>query len=203
MKTGLQFATFKEAVPFLNNGEFTAIEEKPFPIYRNNNLYIIISGIGKVNSAIAASYTISGYKIKRMINLGSAGSLVENYTVGDVFHIDKSIEYDQRKSENLKHKYLIPHIVDGIPSTSLVTSNSPVLSRKERKRMSKFGALVDMEGASFLQACRTFNSEAYLFKVVSDTPENNNLNEIIKNIKETRDNLYRYAVKNMRDFIQL
>jgi adenosylhomocysteine nucleosidase len=203
MKTGLQFATYKEAVPFLNNEAFAAIAEKPFPLYRKNNLYIIISGIGKVNSAIAASYAISEYKTERMINLGSAGSLVENYAVGDILHINKSLEYDSRSVKNPRHKYLIPDIIEGIPSASLVTGDSPVISLEERKRISEFGTLVDMEGASFLQACRAFNSESYLFKVVSDTPGNSDLNEIIQNIKKTREVLYRYIIENMKDFIQL
>jgi nucleoside phosphorylase len=60
-----------------------------------------------------------------------------------------------------------------------------------------------MEGASFLKACRAFNSHAYLFKVVSDTPEDSDLHEIVKSIKKTRDILYRYMVKYMQDFIQL
>jgi nucleoside phosphorylase len=203
MKTGLQFASYKEAVPFLNNISFDAVEKKPFPIYKKNRLYIIISGIGKVNSAIAASYIISGHKIERMINLGSAGSLVDKYAIGDIFHINKTIEHDSRIIENPRHKYLIPDIVDGISSTSLVTTDFPVITPEEREKLSDSGTLVDMEGTSFLQACRAFNSKAYLFKVVSDTPDNSDLHEIIKNIRETRDLLYRYMVEKMLDFIQL
>ncbi len=203
MKTGLQFATYREAVPFLNNEAFVAVEEKPFPVYKRNSLYIIISGIGKVNSAIAASYALSQYKTGRMINLGSAGSLADNHAVGDVLQINKSVEYDSRNIENPRHRYLTPDILESIPSASLVTSDSPVISPDERKKVSEFGSLVDMEGAPFLQACRVFNAEAYLFKVVSDTPGNSDLNEIIENIRKTREVLYRYIVENLPNFVQL
>ncbi len=203
MKTGLQFATYKEAVPFLNNVAFKTVVKKPFPLFKKNGIYLIISGIGKVNSAIAASFLISQYKTDRMINLGSAGSLTENYKIGDVLQINKSVEYDGRSNENSRHKFLTPDAIDGIPSASLVTSDSPVITSGERKRVSRFGSLVDMEGASFLQACRAFNSEAYIFKVVSDLPGDTELEVIIKNIKETRTILYAYMSENAGDILQL
>ncbi len=203
MKTGIQFATHKEAVPFLTNATFEPVAENPFPLYKKDGIYLIISGIGKVNSAIAASFLISQYKTGRMINLGSAGSLTDNYKIGDVLQINKSVEYDGRNNEKPRHKFLTPNALDGIPSASLVTSDSPVITLEERKRVSRFGSLVDMEGASFMQACRAFNSEAYLFKVISDIPGDTELKVIIKNIKETRTILYIYMKENAGDILQL
>jgi nucleoside phosphorylase len=47
-----------------------------------------------------------------------------------------------------------------------------------------------MEGAGFLQACRTFGAEGYLWKIVSDTAEHDKDADIVANIKAMIDTLY-------------
>ena len=94
--TGITMATYSEAVPFLRRLEMEQVENEPFPVYKYDCFYLTITGIGKINSAVASSYLINTYKIKNMLNIGAAGATSGNYNIGDILHIDKSLEYNER-----------------------------------------------------------------------------------------------------------
>ncbi len=59
--------------------------------------------------------------------------------------------------------------------------------------------IADMEGASFWQVCKAFNVKGYLFKIVSDTFENDTPKDIMKNIISTRDILFDFFNTEMID----
>ena len=187
-------ATYSEAVPFLRRLEMEQVENEPFPVYKYDGFYLMITGIGKINSAIATSYLINAYKIKNMLNIGAAGATSGNYDIGDILHIDKSLEYNDRKDEKQEHRIFSPDVLRGFKIATLSTHVNPVLDPVERLKVSVYADLVDMEGAPFIYACRAFLTGSYLFKVVTDTIDHNEIPEIIKNIKFTRDILFEFTM---------
>jgi nucleoside phosphorylase len=83
-----------------------------------------------------------------------------------------------------------PHILDGFQTATLSTSDRAILDPVERKEISLNADLIDMEGASVVQACRIFETRCYLFKFVSDTPDHTEDSDVIKNIKLYRTPFY-------------
>ncbi len=190
-------AAYKEAVPFLRNLEFEQVEETPFPVYKYSSIFLVISGIGKTLSAIAASYLITKYNRKVLFNIGSAGAAGNDPKVGDIFHIDRSIEFNDYAGSKRGHKELKPDVLDGFKCSSLSTHDRPVIAVEDRMKVSEYAELIDMEGASFIKACRVFSSKAYLFKIVTDTCDHNEGQEIVKNIKSTREAMFNFFMEKV------
>jgi len=187
-------ATHMEAKPFIKSEDFNPIEDKPFPIYKNETHYLIISGIGKINASIASTYLITKFKINSMYNIGSAGAATENFRVGDILHIDSVINYS--KMLNTKSESLKPDTFPNYKAESLATCDAPIISTEGRASVGQSASLIDMEGFAFVNACKKFNTKNYLFKIITDTPTNISGDEIISNIRNTRDLLYQFFMDN-------
>jgi adenosylhomocysteine nucleosidase len=190
-KTGLVFATRIESERFIKGFDMSGIEDKPFEIYNINMIYLIISGIGKANAAMAASYLIWKFKIKNIYNIGAAGSTGLNYKLGEIYHINKVIEYDRPRLIKKSLRILEPDCLTGFSMASLATQDRPVIDTAQRKKMSEYADLVDMEGAAVIQACRLWNTKCYLFKFITDTPEHAEEN-IIKNIDKIGKKMFEF-----------
>ncbi|MFC1669803.1 hypothetical protein ACFL20_05370 [Spirochaetota bacterium] len=191
-KLALVLATDFEAKPFIKGFSLKKIEDGPFLIYGINEIYLIISGIGKVNSSIAASYLIVEHGITHLFNLGACGSTNREYGVGDILHINRVLDYDRPKLLNMKPRFIKPHIITGFRTAGLSTQDRPVIGGDDRKKIGQYAELVDMEGAGFLQACKVFSKKSYLFKIVTDTPEHQKNLDIIMNIKRTAPVMYKF-----------
>lgn len=83
----------------------TALENKKETKLRNqlvlttgtifsHDIFVIQSGIGKVNAAINTAQLLSLYPIDLVINIGSAGGIKENMEIGDIVIADKTIYHD-------------------------------------------------------------------------------------------------------------
>jgi len=191
------FALKAEAKPFIKELNLSIIEEKPVPIFGNRDTVITISGIGKVNAAIAATNLINRFKAGHLVNLGAAGSAGGNFRIGDILHIDKIFELDRPRLLSLKPTIHEPDILKGLTTASLATRDKPALTPRERAAAARYADLVDMEAAAVVQACRAFGVKVYVFKVVTDTAETNKM-EIIKNILLTRSALFEFFVEKIR-----
>ena len=51
--TAIVMATMFEAKPFIESIPLEQVEKNPFSLYKNNNTFLILSGIGKANAAMA------------------------------------------------------------------------------------------------------------------------------------------------------
>ena len=194
---GIVMATYKEAVPFVTGTGFEQIIEKPFPVYRTGMMHLVISGIGKTSCAVATSFLIWRCGVTHLFNLGAAGATSEGMKIGDILHIDRSIEYDARRKGEPRHKFFTPHTMEGYRSATLSTHDVPVMSHGEREKVSRISGLADMEGSAFIQASQAFGARPYLFKIVTDAPGNTETAEIIDNMKLTRDILFRFFMDDV------
>ena len=188
---GIVIASMMEAFPFINGLNLVLDKKSPFAVYKNDDCCLIISGIGKVNAALATACLILEYDVNSIFNIGAAGALTDNFTVGDIRHIDAVYEHDRPSLDGSACKKILPQVLDGHLTASLATGDVPVTSAEGRRALSSIAELVDMEGAAIVRACRRYKKDVYLFKIISDTAATND-GEIIGNIKKTSEQMFEY-----------
>lgn len=63
--------------------------------FENDEIVLALSGIGKIQATIATSLLCMNYELKKLINIGIAGSLLgKEAKIGDVFLITKVAQHD-------------------------------------------------------------------------------------------------------------
>jgi adenosylhomocysteine nucleosidase len=184
--TAIVMATMLEAKPFIESIPLEQVEKKPFSLYKKNNTFLILSKIGKANAAMATAYACQKLKPDCIFNLGAAGATDLTYPLGEIFHVVKVFEFDRPQFKSGKPHIHIPSKLNGFQTANLATSDKAVLDPHERKKISKSAGLVDMEGASVIQACRIFQTKCFMFKFVSDAPNHTCDSDIVKNIRQYR-----------------
>lgn len=113
-------------------------------IYNNQEIILIISGIGKQNTINSLEYIFKNNTITKAINIGVAGCSDDFVCIGELFCTNKSLE-------DINHM-------------KLKTVDTPQI-KKEDKTL-----LYDMEGEYFFDISKKYLNEddIYIFKVVSD-----------------------------------
>jgi adenosylhomocysteine nucleosidase len=183
-------ATMLEAKPFVLEMSLRQIRKEPFRLFHNDGILLIISGVGKANAAMATAYICLKFKPACICNLGAAGAAHSRYNLGEIFHIQKIVEPDRPDLKTKTPSVHKPDLLKGFKTTILATSDRAVLDPKERKTISMDADLIDMEGASVVQAGRTFMKKCYLFKFVSDTPDHALDQDIVDHIRFYRKKFY-------------
>ncbi len=152
-----------EAQPIIEFLNLTKKEDKNFQIFSNHDTTLIISGMGKINSAIAVTYIKPNNKI---INIGICGS--SSHKIGELYKIKKIIDKSNQKVIHINK--------DG---ETLTCVDTPQNNPNEFKN-----TLVDMESFGFYQAARKFvkKEDIELYKIVSD-----NISDTILTTKEVHD----------------
>lgn len=123
------------------------LEFPVFELYRNDQFAVIISGIGKINTAIALATAIQYLKARghvlstaTIVNFGLAGGTSE-YTIGELFYIQKISDHETESNYYpdliYKHQLL---------ATNIITFDRPV-RQSEHPELS--ATLVDMEASAF------------------------------------------------------
>jgi adenosylhomocysteine nucleosidase len=195
--TAIVMATMLEAKPFVLGMSLTQIRKKPFAVFQNDNVFLIISGIGKANAAMATGYLCHTCHPDRVCNLGAAGAADFSHPLGEIFHITEIVEYDRHELTTKRPFIHHPDILNGFQTARLSTSDMAVLDPEKRKKISMDADLIDMEGASVAQACRRFDTKCFMFKFVSDTPDHAKDQEIVKNIRQHRSFFYEFFIRSV------
>jgi adenosylhomocysteine nucleosidase len=188
----LEMAVMSEAKPFVLGMGLKQTEERPFRVFENQKVALIISGIGKANAAMAAFSAIQKFNPEQIINMGSAGSNDEHHPMGQIYQIDKIIESDRMDLRSRQPAIHTPDIFSGLESASLSTMDVPAIDSETRQKIAKNASLSDMEGAAVAQACHLMGKKCRLFKLVTDTPCHTEETDIVKSIKRLRNALYDY-----------
>ena len=151
-------ATNSEARPLIDLFKLKKIKDlKQAFIYANQNISLIISGIGKVNAAIGVTQTYYYYNQKNnniWINIGLAGH--KYLKVGDICTINKI-------TDNETKKIFFPFV------NKFKMQNQECLSvGKQRKNYSS--KVYDMESFGFYQSACKYSSKELLqiVKIISD-----------------------------------
>ena len=135
-----------------------------FPIYTNAETghALVISGVGTVKSAVAATYLRIVCKVKSFaawINFGIAGYYSE--PVGQIIQAIKVSDLARNKS-----------YFPGVRLTKIIAI-APLYTVSQVEKAYSQPALFDMEAAGFCEIVPSFccNELMFVFKVVSDTPK--------------------------------
>ena len=154
------------------------VEEALFPVYKKDDLFIVISGIGRSNAASAVTYMLTKYsKIKKVINIGFAGA-TPPAKIKDVYEIKNAIYGDFNLTEFGYEKGQVPNMPK---SFSLAKTNlfeiKDLYTNEWFTKDASFEdvTLFDMEGTAVAQVCHIFEKPLYIFKVVSDVMGEENL----------------------------
>lgn len=191
-------ATMLEAKPFVLGMSLRQTRKTPFRLFQNDEMVLIISGIGKANAAMATAYGCLKFTPACICNLGAAGAAHSTHGLGEIFHIQKIVESDRPDLKTGKPCVHTPDLLAGFKTAILATSDRAVLDPKKRKAISKNADLIDMEGASVVQACRMFKKNGYLFKFVSDTPDHTRDQDIVDHIRGYRHTFYEFFADAVR-----
>ncbi len=183
---GIVVATLLEADPFIKRLLLEKYEDDPFAVYGNDRVRLILSGIGKANAAMACTCLIMTSHPRLILNVGAAGAADSGYLLGECCHISKVIEPDRPDIGSGKFHVHLPQTFEGFQMAVLATQDRPVTDDLERREVSLHAQLVDMEGASVIQTCARFQTRCYLFKFVSDAPDDTERLDIQKNILQCR-----------------
>lgn len=180
---GLLMATELEAAPLISDYGFAASGDMPFPTYSRGNVILVLSGIGKANAAAAAAWMIITFDPRWVINAGAAGATGNDCDLGETFQIDTVFEADRPRLRGEGIETFSPVVFDVFPTLRLATQDHTVTSAGERRQVSQFAELVDMEGAAVAATCDRFGVPAHLVKFVSDIHDGHNIAENIVSLR--------------------
>jgi len=134
----------------------------PFSVYKNENIVLTVTGVGKVSMASGVAYVMAGFsriEMPIMLNIGIAGHKTE--ALGNLLVASKVVDKDSKKV------FYPPLIGSKWPVASEITSTTlPNTDYSDN-------CLNDMEASAFYEtAVRFSNSELiHCLKVVSDNEE--------------------------------
>jgi adenosylhomocysteine nucleosidase len=190
-------ATLLEAEPFITALALEKQADEPCPVYRGENLSLVISGIGKANAALATTFACLTFRPGLICNLGAAGATGDSSALGKFYQIDKVVEPDRPNlRSNVPHVHY-PLTLPSFETTALATQDRPVIKPAERRKTALHADLCDMEGSAVIQTAAKFNIPCLLFKFVSDTPHPDEQDNIVERIKKLRDSFCRFFLDSV------
>lgn len=173
------------------------------------NIVLVEAGVGKVNAARVTQILIDNFKVKEIINVGSAGSCNDELEIGDIVIGKNLVQHDFDITAFGHSKGYITgvgnnvicdrdlvdefeQIIRGLPERSYniklgiiatgdIFCTDPIMKDKIR---SKFNAdVVDMECAAIAQTCYLDNVPFIVIRSISDTPNGKNASTFDENLK--------------------
>lgn len=152
-----------------------------FEIYRNEDKALVLSGVGKMRSAIATSHILSRLepdKNSAIVNIGTCGSVSKSLPIGSPVLINKI--KDGESGREYYPDILLRHIdmQQGFLEThnKVITCNDIYIHEQESHEQKHIHPdFVDMEASGFFQAAERFVGphQIYVVKVISDYLEGN------------------------------
>jgi len=155
-KIAIVCAFLAEGETFIEKFSLKLSEKKPFLIFKGDEISLIISGMGKLNSAAATAYLLSKGNFDKAINAGICASKNAK-DLYEVFSVKSVIDYASGKKYPLKKE-----------GATLTTLDKAAFEKPAIKTR-----LADMEASGFLTAAKKFlpSENIEIFKVVSDNFE--------------------------------
>jgi len=160
-----------EAKPIIERYSLRSDREAAFPVFLNEELVVVVTGIGKLLTASAMSYAYARYHepdYAAWLNLGVAGT--KSAELGALINVNKVIE---DKSANNWYPVRLPQLFGDL-NCAVVTVENPKNHYVEN-------IAFDMEASAFMSTALRYSSVELiqLLKIVSDN-EKNPLEEINK-----------------------
>ena len=147
-----------------------ALEEEATHLHVSD-LPVLVTGVGKVNAAVAVATTLGQFSPSRVVNLGTAGALRDG--LAGTYVIRRVIQHDL-DDDALFHLTGL-HFGEGIDvadeGLTLATGDSFVTDAALRARLASKADLVDMEAYAVAQAAQLAGVPITIVKEVSDSAD--------------------------------
>ncbi len=166
----------------------------------NKEIILVEAGVGKVNAARTTQILIDNFELEAIINVGSAGAVNSELSIGDIVIGKKLIQHDFDITAFGHPKGYISNVGEYVESDSKLIEKmeQAILKLKndhykikvgtivsgdifctepkmKEKIRNKFNAeAVEMEGAAIAQVCKLDNIPFIIIRSISDTPNGNN-----------------------------
>ncbi|MCQ2387323.1 MAG: 5'-methylthioadenosine/S-adenosylhomocysteine nucleosidase [Clostridia bacterium] len=202
---GIVVALEKETAELLKllnvKKQFILASKKVFKAeFNKSTIYLIISGIGKVNSSLCTQLLIDKFNVSAVINFGNCGGLEPNVKVKSLYRIDSCFQYDFDLS--YLDKVPVGYIQDY--GTKFFPVSTDKLNGLELKRLATSDRftyktedvdvikenecdIFDMEGGAIAEVCMANNVPLYIIKGVSDTYGSEQVNQYEENAQCLRE----------------
>ncbi len=137
-------ALFSEAKPLINHFNLKQFDTKPYKIFKNKDIILIVSGIGKDNTIDALNLVLNKYQFDKVFNIGTAGCSNQTITIGELFCTNQKL--DEIKYYKLETVQLAKNIIE------------------------QDDCLYDMEAKYFIEICEKYlpKKSIFVLKIVSD-----------------------------------
>lgn len=211
---GIVVALYNEAKDVINKTSATeTITKNGKKIYsgtlNNKPFKLIISGIGKVNAAIATQFLIDNYHVDYIVNFGSVGGLADKTEILGYYAVNKCCQYDFDLSaldnvsvgfiQDFNTVYFYPKTekLNFLPFAGLATSDRFTEKLSDIKTITHLDCeIFDMEGGAIAQTCAANSIPFYIFKGVTDTHgSGNDANTFYENLNRVCTGFYDILVK--------
>lgn len=192
---GLIMATYIEAKPFVEKMNWLGSGKRPFPVYYGGRVTLVVSGMGKANAGAACAWLCARGSVKCIVNIGAAGANRNGLPSGGIHHIRTTLETDRLHFKTREPFCHNPSVMEGFSTLRLATCDEPVIDPEQRRQTAAIAELSDMEGAAVVQTANQFAIPCFLFKFVSDTPEDTEGSQIVANIRQYRDLAFAFFIE--------
>lgn len=155
----------KSLCVFAHEGEATAFSDVEH----------LVTGIGKINGAVALAEALAEGGIEKVVVLGTAGVVADGENRPDmdtVYQVTKVLQHDFP----LETEHLVPTGEVILVENQLTMATGDVFVSDDQQRSHIAGldaALVDMEGYAYASVCERFDVPLQIFKVPSDLADSN------------------------------
>jgi adenosylhomocysteine nucleosidase len=147
-----------------------ALEEEATHLHVSE-LPVLVTGIGKVNAAVAVATILGEFSPSRIVNLGTAGALRDG--MAGTYVVRRTVQHDLDDSAlfaltGLRFGEPIDVAEEGV---TLATGDSFISDPVVRSRLAEGADLVDMEGYAIARAALVAQVPVTIVKQVSDTAD--------------------------------
>lgn len=202
---GLLFATQIEARPFLEWSQAVQVSAEPFAVYQvpsRPDLWVTISGMGKVAAATACLCQIKDLKVEEIINAGVCGALQNDaiYAPGELFCVSAATEGDHEVPDIPAQLIISDGRFDwDLPLARLITCDKPVFDTQKREALSPTADLVDMEGAAIARTAAMFSVPWTMIKGVTDSAGPTDREVLKHNLTTVSEKISRFLWNHLRE----
>ncbi len=147
----------------------------------NKEIVLIITGIGKVSSALSTQALIDNYKPEKVVNFGSVGAINKELSVGEYCIVEKccQFDFDLREidpvplgyNQDYDRVFFNAFCPQSLPYKNVTLGTSDKFTSKKEiiEEISLMGVDIrDMEGSAIAQVCISNNVELIMLKGITD-----------------------------------
>lgn len=145
-----------------------ALEEEAAHLHVSD-LPVLVTGVGKVNAAVALGQVLGEHSPARVINLGTAGAVRDGITGTQIIGTVLEHDLDDASIHALTGIHATEPIeLDTSSGVVLATGDRFISTSEDRNRIGARAHLVDMEGFAIAKACKVAGIPLTMVKQVSD-----------------------------------